>query len=68
MIQARDNAACAVFEGKIVVSGGYDNNDNDLNTVETYDVIGNEWSPMADMISVRFLKALVKNSSLSNTV
>ena len=50
MIQARDNAACAVFEGKIVVSGGYDNNDNDLNIVETYDVIGNEWSPMPNMV------------------
>ena len=39
--QARRGAACTVFEGKIVVSGGYDKNPRDLNTIESYDVIGN---------------------------
>ena len=41
-------AACAVFEGKIIVSGGYNNAGN---TVESYDVKGDRWSPMPSMIN-----------------
>ena len=51
MNRGRQYAACAVFEGIIVVSGGKDNLHNTLKTVEAYDVIGNEWSPMADMVN-----------------
>ena len=52
MNEARRFAACAVFEGKIIVSGGCNIYlRNELNTVESYDVIGNEWSPMANMIN-----------------
>ena len=55
MNHRRSYAACAVFEGKIVVSGGwgtgYNRWNNNLNTVESYDVIGNKWSPMANIIN-----------------
>ena len=37
---ARVNAACTVFEGKIVVSGGNYN----LKSVEAYDYYENKWS------------------------
>ena len=50
MNQRRRHSASAVFEGKIIVTGGIDNNFISLNTVESYDVIGNEWSPMPNMI------------------
>ena len=61
--QVREHAACAVFEGKIVVSGGSDNPYNFLNTVESYDVIGNEWSPMPNMINTAVFHSMfvVKN-------
>ena len=51
MNQRRQDAACAVFHGKIVVSGGWDF--DNLNNLETYDVIGNKWSPMTSMINGR---------------
>ena len=60
MDQAREDAACAVFEGNIVVCGGNnDNNRDSLNTVESYDVIGNEWSPMPNMINGAAFHSLV---------
>ena len=59
MSQARRDAASAVFEEKIVVSGGWDNNRNKLNTVQSYDVIGEEWSPMPSMIGSKSLHSLV---------
>ena len=51
MNEERANAACVVFQGNIVVSGGYDNDDNDLNTVESYDVFGDKWLPMPKTIN-----------------
>ena len=39
MNNARWGAACAVYEERIVVSGGSDNNYNTLNTVESYNFI-----------------------------
>ena len=45
----RQNAACAVFGGKIVVSGGtrwYNRVSVTLNTVEVYDRCTDEWSKM----------------------
>ena len=58
MNEARKYAACVVFQGNIVVSGGiYDG--NILNSVESYDVFANKWSPMSNMINNHFLHSLV---------
>ena len=43
MNEARSGAACAIFEEKIIVSGGLDYNYNDLNYVESFDVLPNIW-------------------------
>ena len=51
MKTARYCSACAVFEGKIVVSGG--SNFDELNTVEAYDHVANEWTNMPNMIEER---------------
>ena len=49
---ARCYAACTVFEGKVVVSGGMNNFETDaiLNTVETYDPFGDLWTNLPNMI------------------
>ena len=47
--EARSSAACAVFKERIVVSGGWSNNGDILNSVESYDVIPNRWSTMPNM-------------------
>ena len=53
----RYNAACTVFEGKIVVTGGqYKRN---LQSVETYDHYENKWTYLPDMIEKRFCHASV---------
>ena len=45
----RVNAACTVFEGRFVISGG--ENDNGLSTsVEAYDHVADEWSYRSSMI------------------
>ena len=49
---ARYDTACASFEGKIVVTGGCDH-DNDFNTVEVYDHVTDSWSYMPSMIERR---------------
>ena len=46
----RDDAACIVFHGNIVVSGGRDNNYDSLNTVESYDVFRDKWTSMPNMV------------------
>ena len=50
MKEVRSSAACTVFEGRIIVSGGWGVND-ELNTVECYDHIADEWSHMPSMIT-----------------
>ena len=50
MNEARQLPACTTFEGRVVVSGGYVNVNNDLNTVEAYDHVANTWSSMPNMI------------------
>ena len=45
----RINAACTVFEGRVVVSGGYNVNE-ELCTVEAYDHVADKWSYMPSMI------------------
>ena len=57
MNEERRNAACAVYKGKIVVSGGYNN--EQLRSVELYDVITDSWSPMPNMINSRSGHSLV---------
>ena len=60
MIEARKRAACAVFEEKLVVSGGLVNNRNSLNTVECYDVTGDvSWTRMPSMTKGRYEHSLV---------
>ena len=46
------NSSCTVFEGKIIVSGGFSSH-VDRKTVEAYDYFANEWSRMPDMLEAR---------------
>ena len=50
---ARKYAACTVFDGRIVVSGGHDGRLNWLNSVEAYDPADETWTYMASMIEDR---------------
>ena len=49
IIEYRYNAACTVFGGKIVVTGG-----KFTNSVEAYDYYENKWTYLPDMIYERF--------------
>ena len=51
MNEARERAACAVYRGNVVVSGGLDNDDNELNSAEYYDAFAYEWTPMPNMVN-----------------
>ena len=61
--ESRYNASCTVFEGKIVVSGGFNNNGR-LNSVEAYDHVSKSWTNMSNMINERssHKSASVKNN------
>ena len=60
MNNARSNAACTIFEGKLVVSGGCNNNnDRVLKSVEAYDHHENKWSNSPDMVDGRALHGSV---------
>ena len=48
MNEARGDASCTVFEGRLVVTGGWDN--HNLNTVEVYDHIADECTYMPRML------------------
>ena len=50
--ESRSNAACTVFEGKIVVSGGY--NWKGSKSVEAYDHHENKWTYLPYMIDERY--------------
>ena len=54
MNKRRKAASCTVFEGKIVVSGGFS-----LNTVESYDFYANKWTYLPSMIEYRSFHASV---------
>ena len=56
--EARVSAASTVFEEKVVVSGGYAN-DNILRTVEAYDHVTNTWTYMSSMNHGRCYHTLV---------
>ena len=59
MNETRAHAACAVFEGRIVIAGGSRDGNNLQSSVESYDVIADEWSPMPNMIKRRYGLGLV---------
>ena len=64
MNKKRSDAACTVFEGKIVVSGGQNNkliykSEVDLSSVEAYDYFENKWTYLSDMNEERCQHALV---------
>ena len=54
----RWTAGCAVFEGKIVMSGGHSVR-NDLRSVEAYDSSADTWSLMPNMVEIRFGHSLL---------
>ena len=43
-MKIKHNAACTVFRGNIVVSGGMGINGLFLNSIESYDVFANKWT------------------------
>ena len=51
MNESRRHAACSVFDGKTVVSGGIDLQES--RSVEVYDAFSDEWSDMPDMLERR---------------
>ena len=54
MNEARWAASCAVFDGRIVVTGGNTRGGNDVSkTVTAYDSVGDKWSYMPNMIESR---------------
>ena len=57
--EARSNAACVVFDERIVIAGGMNKNYNKLDTVKSYDVLPDKWSPMPNMNSGKRLHSLV---------
>ena len=62
MHDSRMSAACAVYDRKIVVSGGKYRRMYDVrtsNTVEAYDVAADEWKRMPSMIEKRYDHKLV---------
>ena len=60
MNDCRQNAACTVFKGKIVLTGGYDGvNRVKLSSVEAYDYYENKWDFLPCMINKRCLHGAV---------
>ena len=57
MREVKDDASCAVFEGKLVVSGGFVNGVLDdvdgIRTVEAYDHVANTWTYMPNLVEER---------------
>ena len=50
MNEPRKDAACTVFEGKVIICGGVSFHNNLLRSVESLDVFGNTWTQMPDMM------------------
>ena len=60
MNEYRQNAACTVYKGKIILTGGYDgDNDLVLSSVEAYDCYENKWDFLPSMINKRCLHGAV---------
>ena len=49
MNEVRSGAGCGVFDGKVVVCGGWNDNRDLLNSVEAYDHLANTWSYMPNL-------------------
>ena len=62
MNSKRHCAACEVFEGKIVVSGGIDSR-TVLRSLEAYDHHSNRWGRLPDMIETRYRQSLVTSGN-----
>ena len=58
MNNRRVNAASAVFEGRVLICGGFNMN-GDYNTVEAYDHVAHEWAKMPNMVYGRHDHKLV---------
>ena len=58
MNEFRQSAASVVFDGRLVISGGWDPH-NMLNTVESYDAVADAWTSMPSMIEQRYDHSLV---------
>ena len=52
MNTSRISPTCAVFEGKIIVTGGK-NNDHTLKSIESYDYYENKWTNLPNMLEER---------------
>ena len=50
MSSARGVASSVVFEGRVVVTGGWNNLAEETNLVEAYDHINDSWTSMPSMI------------------
>ena len=59
MNKARSGAACAVFEERVVVAGGWGSHYSILNSVESYNVHSNRWSQMPNMNTAKSSHSLV---------
>ena len=59
MEEGRSGAACVVFEGSIVCSGGVDSQYVSVNTVESCSVVADTWTQMPSMIEERHGHRLV---------
>ena len=59
MNEARSGAACAVFEERVVVAGGWGSHYSILNSVESYDVHSNRWSQLPNMNTAKSSHSLV---------
>ena len=59
MNETRMYAACAVFQGNVIVSGGFGYNNHCWNTVESYNFISEKWTSMPNMISGKSEHSLV---------
>ena len=64
MNQSKLASACAVFQGKVVVSGGFQGEHfNYFNTVESYDHAADSWSHMPKMVYGRSYHNLIAVSN-----
>ena len=60
MSEERVSAACAVFQGRVVVSGGFDLDSYPASRhVQAYDHFSRSWAPMPDMMEARRDHAMV---------
>ena len=55
---SRCHSACTVYEGKIVITGGYNTYEN-LKSMETYNHHANKWKSLCDMIVGERYQSLV---------